>query len=296
MKTKRVVAALLALVCAFSLFACAAETTTSSVGSVNYTLASSKRAYTATKCAYCATEEIVECVCDCHHSPNALMCATCAVSNCVVAERDVSFDRYEKWPVTIIGKNSFKGCVHVHTLKMSDYVTTIESSAFESCNYLKSVELGNGVTMVESKAFSNCTKLSELVIGENVTTIRNAAFEKCTSLRSVDLSSVVAIEASAFDECSNLSVVILGNSIRSIGQHAFYEDDYGSSAEFFFEGTEEEWLDKCEAIDKNGKLYINANMADLITSFIYYYSETKPAYSSYAYYWHYDVNGQPVAW
>lgn len=296
MKTKRVVAALLALVCAFSLFACAAETTTSSVGSVNYTLASSKRAYTVSKCAYCASEQIVECVCDCHHAQNPLMCATCAVSNCVVAKRDVYFDRYEKWPVTAIGKNAFKNCDHVHTLKMTDYVTLIETSAFESSKYLRSVEIGNGVVTIDAKAFANCKELADLVIGDSVITIRNAAFENCESLEFVDLGSVQNIEASAFAGCSGMYTVILGNSVKAIGQSAFYEDNYGSSAEFFFEGTEEEWLAKCEALDKNGKLYINANMADLITSFIYYYSETKPAYNPDAYYWHYDLNGQPVAW
>jgi len=289
MKLKRVLAALLAAVCVFSLFACAADTTSST--SANYTLERSKRAYTVSSCAYCKTV-IEECVCDCHHAVNGLMCANCS-ADCVVAERELILDRYQKWPVNTVGKASFKDCTHIHKVTLSDYVTSIQANAFENCTELTSIVMGDGVVSIESEAFKGCVNLEDVVLGENVTTIKTGAFIGCESIKYIDLSSVTVIEANAFDKTA-IGTIILGNSITSIGSKAFDESENAADYyEFFFEGTEDEWIEKCEAIDKNGRYFINQNMGDLIYNMAYYYSETEPTTNGY--FWHY-VDGKPVIW
>ena len=291
MKVKRIIAALLASVCIFSFFSCVEETTSSAW--ISCTLDSNRRAYTVTKCAYCESE-LEECVCDCHYTGEEL-CEECS-SSCVVAERHLYLDRYQKWPVKAVGRNAFNGCKHIHTLSMSEYVTTIMSGAFSGCTSLEAVVMGENVSVVEMNAFMGCSNLSALWLGHNLTEIRSQAFKNCSSLTTLDLTYITEIEQEAFAGCTALEYVIIGKDVEKIGSKVFDND---TGAIFYFLGTVSEWEEKLEAVTSRGERLINRNTGDTITSFMSYYSEEKPElredYDSSKYYWHY-VNGQPVEW
>lgn len=291
MKVKRIIAALLASVCIFSLFSCVDETTSSAW--VNCTLDSSKRSYTLTKCAYCESE-IEECVCDCHYVGEEL-CENCSTS-CVVAERYLYLDRYQKWQVKAIGREALKGCQHIHTLTMSKYVTTIMSGAFSGCTSLETVIMGENVSSVEMNAFTGCSSLSALWLGNKVTEISAQAFKNCVSLTNVDLTYITEIEMEAFAGCTSLEYVIIGEDVEKIGSKAFDDE---TEIIFYFLGTSSEWEEKLEAVNARGERLINRNTGYTIDSSISFYSDVRPQlredYNPANAYWHY-VNGVPVKW
>ncbi len=87
--------------------------------------------------------------------------------------------------VVTIGKNAFKGCTALTTLKDLSSVTTISESAFEGCTALKT--LGSsatdifGAVSIGKSAFKGCTVLEQFNIGK-ATAIDLSAFEGCTKL------------------------------------------------------------------------------------------------------------------
>ena len=124
--------------------------------------------------------------------------------------------------VTIIGKESFKGCHYLTSVVIPDSVTTIRNAAFERCNDLLSVVIPDSVKEIGPSAFKNCSNLTTVVIPNKVTTIRNAAFEGCYDLTSVALpDSVKEIGPSAFKNCSNLTSVVIPNQVTIIRNATF---------------------------------------------------------------------------
>ena len=296
MKIKKIIAALLVSVCVFSFFSCVEETTSSEW--IKYTLGKDKRTYSVSGCVYCASLE-EECCCDCHYGADEL-CEECSY-DCIVADRYMYIDRYQKWPVDSVAMNACSSCPHIHTISMSDYVTSIAKTAFSGCKNLETVIFGNSVSSVAQGAFKNCTSLSTLILNDEYTSVKTESFMNCTSLTSVDLTYVTEIEMNAFKGCDSLKYVILGNGVTKIAQDAFeYNDD--EPVEFFFLGSPEEWEAKCQAYDptdKNKKTFINGDVAGTITPFIYYYSPYEPEVSddptSDIRYWSY-YDGVPTPW
>ena len=148
---------------------------------------------------------------------------------------------------------------------------------------LKSVTLGNSVTSIGQSAFEYCTSLTSVTLGNSVTSIGEHAFDSCKSLTSVIIgNSVTSIGQYAFKYCTRLISVIIGNKVTSIENDAF---SYCNDLEkVYYMGTFEQW----------NAIGIGYNSL-LIKSKRYYYKETQPTDDDNLY-WHYDENGNPVAW
>ena len=166
---------------------------------------------------------------------------------------------------------------------LPSYITKINQDAFAWCDSLTSVVIGDSVTSIDSAAFYNCNSLTSVVIGDSVTSIGHSAFGSCTSLTSVVIGDgVTNIGERAFYACGKLTSIVIGESVTSINDYAFFSCP--SLTSVYYKGTSESWQN----------ISLGNITGNLMTATRYYYSETKPTASGN--YWHYDQNGNPVAW
>lgn len=70
----------------------------------------------------------------------------------------------QKFRVTSIGANAFKGNKKITKVSIGNEIETIGASAFSGCKKLNSVTIGKKVKKIESKAFYNCKKLKKITI------------------------------------------------------------------------------------------------------------------------------------
>ena len=125
-------------------------------------------------------------------------------------------------PVTVIGKEAFKSCIHLKKIYLPETVTRIEDSSFYGCSGLISVSLPQSLVSIGDHAFEGCTSLPSIVIPKKVETIPFMAFEKCAGLTSVKLSEgVKKIWSCAFGRCSSLTSVDIPKSVIDLGNAVF---------------------------------------------------------------------------
>lgn len=167
----------------------------------------------------------------------------------------------EKYSVSSIGKDAFKGCYRMISVTIPNSVTSIGISAFRDCNNLISITIGKSIASIGVNAFSCCNSLKEvhisdvaawcnidfydetrnplyyahnlyvgdelitdLTIPEGVETIKQYVFKGCNSLTSVKIpNSVTSIGLSAFSECSGIESMVIPNSVTEIGEWAFHD-------------------------------------------------------------------------
>ncbi len=109
-------------------------------------------------------------------------------------------------------------------------VTGLGEYAFGGCESLKSVVIPEGVTAIGNDAFTFCSSLKSVVIPESVTTIGIDAFSFCGALESVTIpSGVTDIGAGAFQYCAAFTSIVIPAGVTDIGGSAFI---YCESLEF----------------------------------------------------------------
>ena len=161
-------------------------------------------------------------------------------------------------------------------------IYNIYRSAFYYSN-IENVEISAGVYRIGNQAFGYCESLISIVASDGVTSIGIQAFEYCESLNNVVLGNcVIEIGKYAFEYCENLQNIVIPNSVKSIGYGAF--SICRSLKTVYYLGTPEQW--HLISIDYD-------NLA--LWNNLYYYSSSQPTDTEYNY-WHYDENGNPVAW
>jgi len=125
--------------------------------------------------------------------------------------------------ITTIGKEAFKQCSKLQTVKLPDSVTSIGGWAFYECTSLKSVTIPDSVTSIGGWAFYGCRSLTSVTIPDSVTSIGDWAFWACRSLTSVTIgNSVTSIGNYAFYECTSLKSVTIPDSVTLIEEYAFH--------------------------------------------------------------------------
>lgn len=162
-------------------------------------------------------------------------------------------DEYLGLPVTHITEESFKDCIFLEKVIISDSITFIDDYAFYSCKVLKSVELGKGITYFGEKIFYDCDSLESIIVSElnpryhsknnciietltndlimgckksiipqYVTSIEDYSFYGCKLLESITIPvGVTSIGKSSFTGCYSLTNIYLPNSIQWLGDYAF---------------------------------------------------------------------------
>ena len=125
--------------------------------------------------------------------------------------------------VTSIGNMAFYQCIKLTSVTIPNSVSSIGTGVFRDCSGLTSITIPNSVTIIGEKTFSYCTGLTSVTIPNSVTSIGEQAFYGCSALTSVTIpNSVTSIENSAFSGCTSLTSVTIPTSVTSIGVYAFY--------------------------------------------------------------------------
>lgn len=98
----------------------------------------------------------------------------------------------------------------------------VGKEAFKNCSSLTSVKLPVGIEVIEDDAFRNCTILTEITIPEYVQEIGYCAFGN-TALKKINIPAVKKIDGMTFKGCKNLKEVVMHDSIKTIGDYAFMD-------------------------------------------------------------------------
>ena len=125
--------------------------------------------------------------------------------------------------VTIIEKETFRGCINLTRVIFNSNLTIIKERAFCNCSSLIEVIIPDSVIRIGDYAFYSCTNLSNITIGNSVRTIGESAFRECTALNYISIpNSVIHIYDLAFAGCINLTdVTFPEDSLTSIEQSLF---------------------------------------------------------------------------
>ena len=147
--------------------------------------------------------------------------------------------------VTGIGKNAFRGCKELESVKIPGSVESIGDSAFYGCDSLTdvcitdlaawcsidfgvssanpvsvahklvlndkpvtSLDIPDGVTSVGTRAFSGCSELTSLTVPASVTNIEDWAFYGCTNLTDIKVDDANSV----YDSRGNCNAIIDSNS------------------------------------------------------------------------------------
>lgn len=121
-----------------------------------------------------------------------------------------------------IGNSTFKDCISLESVVISNGITDIEDDAFNGCVSLLTIRIPESIKKIGERAFKDCTKLDGISFFEGVQTIKQSTFSGCSSLRTVVLpKSVTTISSNAFEDCSNLKTLNLPENISTIESFAF---------------------------------------------------------------------------
>ena len=175
--------------------------------------------------------------------------------------------------VTYLGYDTFYCCTSLKSVDLPDSLTEIQPYCFQECTTLESITIPKGVTYIGYGAFDDCRSLVEVNFECQMTQINeNSIFYNCQLLKKVTLPSTLEyLNLSIFHYCSALEYLVLPASFKGWVNYDYFEgcDSFKS---FFLLGDYTDF-------------YVDSSIN------IYTYSETKAEGC-----WHYDDNGNPVAW
>ncbi len=128
--------------------------------------------------------------------------------------------------VTSIGAMAFAGCTGLERIEIPAAVTTIDESAFYGCTSLKTVVFkGKELKTIGDFAFLDCTALAEIELPEGLKSIGRWAFGDCKAITKLTMPSTLkSIETLAFCGCEGLNApgaLTLSESIENIKEYAF---------------------------------------------------------------------------
>ena len=211
---KKIIALMLTMLIALSLFACVAEeegeSSIDDYAAPNYThrLTDEQGGGTVT-----FTDG---------HAESAIISDYTGPSNLhtvVIPEKISEADR----EVSAIGARAFYQTPTIKEVILPDTVTYIGEMAFAGCTALEKIEIPASVTYIDVAAFHGCTSLKSVVFkGEVLVEIRDFAFLGCESLAEIELpEGLVSIGKQAFGDCKAITKLTMPSTLKSIDSLAF---------------------------------------------------------------------------
>lgn len=114
-------------------------------------------------------------------------------------------DHIDGYPVYRTGKGLFQGSRRIRTIDFGNTMVNIGRDSFRNCSGIRSLRIPGNVKVIDERAFMGCRRLEEVVIEEGVTQICRDAFKDCHKLRTVQLpESMKSIDKTAFENCDNI--------------------------------------------------------------------------------------------
>ncbi len=92
-------------------------------------------------------------------------------------------DRYNGYPVTIIGQQAFQEYTALKRIIIPNSISIIQGSAFKWCDSLTNITLPKSITSINQDAFNSCASLKNIVIPAGVVFIGATAFQYCNNLQ-----------------------------------------------------------------------------------------------------------------
>ena len=117
-------------------------------------------------------------------------------------------------PVTVIGKEVFKGNKKLQKATIGKNVTTIERDAFEKCTKLNKVTFSKSVKQINRYAFAECKKLTSVTLPANLTKLNEGVFNN-TGLKSIKITKKIkAINPIALEIDSLKKITVAKNNTK----------------------------------------------------------------------------------
>lgn len=115
----------------------------------------------------------------------------------------------------------FYGCQNLHTINLSDSITSIDTWAFSECKALKTIQWPSNLKTIGAYCFYGCA-FSELVLPASLETLGAQSFRNCTSLSgNLEIpASVTSIGGYVFEK-TNLSSITFKGTPTSIASSVF---------------------------------------------------------------------------
>lgn len=125
--------------------------------------------------------------------------------------------------ITSIGSHAFSHCENLTSAALPETLQAIGSCAFWGCTALRSISLPDSLSQLSFGAFFKCSALTEVSIPSGITALEPSVFAQCERLETVVLhDNITSIGEDAFSRCYSLQHIALPLSLQSIGRHAFF--------------------------------------------------------------------------
>ena len=218
---------------------------------------------------------------------------------------------YSEGVTTVSVADIFQGSNKMTTVVVGDGVRTIPAYAFYLNKSLTKINIPDSVTTIGNEAFSNCKGSKSITIGAGVTTIGKLVFDNCTALETVYWNAINCgdsgywISSSVyriFYLCDNLKTLVIGDGVKGIPAYLCYKcaglETVIVPASLSY--VEYKAFADCPALqavfylggDDDYFVWYDGNAEFM--NVVHYYSEENP--DDGGLYWHYDEDGNPVAW
>lgn len=232
---KKIIALILTMLLALSLFACVAEEETDSsiddYAAPNYThrLTAEQGGGTVTfKDGHAESAVISD-----YTGPSKL-------HTVIIPEKISEADR----EVSAIGERAFYQTPTIKEVILPDTVTSIGAMAFAGCTALERIEIPASVTTIDEYAFYGCSSLKTIIFkGEELKSIGDFAFLRCEALAEIELpEGLESIGKQTFGYCKSITNLTTPSTLTTIGELAFYG---------------------CEGLNADGALTLSASITEI---------------------------------
>lgn len=101
--------------------------------------------------------------------------------------------------------NTFDGCFYecekISNIIFNEQITSIKNSTFKLCISLTEIDLSNIINLETESLFENCNSLSKVILNDTITKLEYSCFRLCNSLAEIDLKNITYLG----DYCFNTS-------------------------------------------------------------------------------------------
>ncbi len=120
-----------------------------------------------------------------------------------------------------IGGGAFAECRSLTSVTLPSSLTIIGNGAFQNCSMLSEITLPNTLTEIGYRSFASCSALKEITIPSSVVTLGEESFYN-SGLERLQINEGIETIPSATFAGTNIRELVLPSTIKTIGFKAFY--------------------------------------------------------------------------